>query len=153
MLNKETSQALKKLIAEQDFICLSTINLAGMPETRAMINLANPKLFPNIQSYFTYETLIAYFSTHTFSDKMQHIAKQSNSSLYYYNEKTIEGLILFGKLSIVTNKKTKKDFWQDSWTMYYPEGVDDATYTLLKFTPKSYKYYNGKGEHFSGPLA
>ena len=151
MLNKDVSQALKKLIAEQDFICFSTINPEGMPEARAMINLANPKLFPKVQGYFADESFLAYFSTHTASEKMKHLARQSRSSVYYYNTK-IEGLSLFGETSVVTDKMIKKDFWQDNWTMYYPEGVEDATYTLLRFTPASYKYYNGKGEFFSGVI-
>jgi len=153
MLSKDIAQALKRLVAEQDFICLSTVNQDGMPETRAMINLASPKLFPNLQGYFADERFSAYFSTNTSSEKMKHIAGQSNASVYYYNEKTIEGLSFFGQLTIVTDKETKKGFWQDDWTMFYPEGVEDPSYTLLKFTPRIYKYYNGKGEFFSGNIA
>lgn len=149
MLEKELAKAFKNLIANQEWICLSSINSSGMPETRAMINLGNPKLFPMLQAFFA-DSFAAYFSTNTHSEKIQQLAANSKASVYYYNAGTFEGLLLMGEMETVTDKQIKKDFWQDNWTMYYKEGVNDPDYTLLKFIPLNYKYYNGKFEVISG---
>lgn len=149
MLAKELDQAFKNLTTNQEWICLSSVNASGMPETRAMINLANPKLFPTLQKFFA-DGFAAYFSTNTSSEKMQQLTANSKASAYYYNAGTFEGLLLMGEMEIITDKRMKKDFWQDNWTMYYKKGVDDPDYTLLKLIPRSYKYYNGNFEVKSG---
>ncbi len=151
MIKKELVPAFKNLIKTQDWICLSTVNSKGLPETRAMINLANPKLFPSVQKYFD-DSLMAYFSTNTSSEKMEQLALNNKASVYYYNPETFEGLLLMGTLEIIEEMKIKKDFWQDSWTIYYKKGLNDPDYTLLKFNPSGYKYYNGKLECVSGSL-
>ena len=149
MIEKELVEAFKKLTTNQEWICLSTVNPNGMPETRTMINLANPGLFPSLQSFFA-DGFTAYFSTNTSSEKIRHLASDKKSSVYYYDSQTFEGLLLMGEMETVTDRRIKESFWQDNWTMYYKIGVDDPDYTLLKFNPRSYKYYNGKLEVKSG---
>lgn len=149
MIEKELAKAFKSLTTNQEWICLSSVNASGTPETRAMINLANPKLFPTLQKFFG-EGFTAYFSTNTSSEKMQQLAINNKSSVYYYSAATFEGLLLMGEMATITDKQTKADFWQDNWTMYYKKGVNDPDYTLLKFTPRSYKYYNGNFEVKAG---
>ncbi len=151
MVEKELAKAFRSLAENQEWVCLSTVNSSGMPETRAMINLANPKLFPTLQKFFT-DDFTVYFSTNTGSEKIRQLTSNRKASIYYYNPETFEGLLLMGETETVTDRQTKKDFWQDSWIMYYKEGVNDPDYTLLKFNSSSYKYYNGKLELKSGNL-
>ena len=43
----------------------------------------------------------------------------------------------------------KKMIWRDGDTMYYPGGVTDPDYCVLKFTAQSGRYYaNFKSEDF-----
>lgn len=153
MLNAELSQVFTKFIAEREYICLSTINQKGEPETRAMLNLGNEKLFPDLRKFYCDGRFAAYFSTNTESDKMSQIAELKTASVYYYDEKTFEGLLFVGDIFAVTDKKTKKEFWQDGWTFFYPDGVEDPTYTLLEFVPKSYKHYDGNGNFHIGDIS
>lgn len=148
-LGDDLAQALKRLAENPDFICLSTVNANGVPETRAMINLGNPTLFPDLRNFFTGD-FAAYFSTNTSSEKMSQLAPGKMSSVYYFDPKTIEGLLIVGELEIVEDKKTKAGFWQEGWMMYYKGGVDDPDYTLLRLAPRSYKYYNGNFEVIAG---
>ena len=150
MIEKEMYQTFKNLTQNQKWILLSNINTDGIPETRAMINLANPKLFPNLQQFFD-DSFTAYFSTATRSDKIGQFTVNSNASIYYYDEK-MEGLLLMGNMEIIMDQKVKEEFWQDSWTMYYPKGVTDPDYSLLKFTPDSYKFFGGLNIYKAGNL-
>ncbi|MDR2425633.1 MAG: pyridoxamine 5'-phosphate oxidase family protein [Endomicrobium sp.] len=139
-----------RILSEQaEFVLLSTINEDDFPETRAMLNLRNKEMFPNLQVYFA-DDFICYFSSNTASQKLNQILYSDKASVYYVNPKTFEGLLLKGKLEIIKDKALKNDFWQDNWTMYYKGGIDDPDYSLLKFTPAEYKYYNGDFKVSSG---
>lgn len=151
MIDNDLAKTFKNLIANQEWNCLSNVNPSGMPETRAMINLGNPRLFPALQTFFA-EGFPAFFSTNTSSEKMQQLAANNNASVYYYSAETFEGLLLMGTVETVTDPQTKAAFWQDNWTFYYKKGASDPDYTLLKLTPRSYKYYNGNFEVKSGDL-
>lgn len=146
LLNK-----FKILTGESEFAFLSTVNENDFPETRAMLNLRNSKMFPSLQLYFK-DDFVTYFSSNTASQKLNDILDGNKSSVYYVNPKTFEGLLLKGTIEIIKDKALKKDFWQDNWTMYYKGGVEDPDYSLLKFTPVDYKYYNGDFKVSSGTL-
>jgi len=135
----------------QEISYLSTINEQDVPETRAMLNLANTANFPKLQKFLKTGTI--YFTTNTSSSKMRHIAKNNNASVYFGDNRTFQGLLFTGEIEIVSSKKTKQDFWQDGWTMYYPKGSTDSEYQILKFTAEKYKYYDGKFEVFAGAIA
>ena len=46
-------------------------------------------------------------------------------------------------------RKRKEMIWQEGDTMYYPEGVTDPDYCVLKFTATSGRFYSGfKSESF-----
>ena len=151
MIEKDLANVFKNIITSQEWIFLSSVNAEGMPETRTMINLANPRLFPKLQSFFA-EGFTTYFSTNTSSEKVRQFSVNRNASVYYYNAATFEGLLLLGDIEIVTDQKIKEGFWHDNWTMYYKNGVHDPDYTLMQFTPHSYKYYNGNFQVTSGKI-
>jgi general stress protein 26 len=50
--------------------------------------------------------------------------------------------MLGGSVEIVDDKELKKTIWLDWWTRYYPEGVEDPDYTLLRLEPKNTRYYH-----------
>ena len=137
-------EKFKVLIKQSELVFLSTVDCDGFPETRAMLNLRNEKMFPNLQQYFK-DGFVAYFSSNTASQKINDILDNSKASAYYVNPKSAEGLLLKGNIEIIKNNKLKKDFWQENWTAYYKYkgGAEDPFYSLLKFTPTEYKYYNG----------
>ena len=144
-------EGFESLGENAEFVFLSTINKEGFPETRAMLNLRNTKMFPGLKQYFS-GNLISFFTTNTSSKKVTHIFRDNKASVYYVNGKTFEGLLLTGTVEIVKDSALKKDLWQENWTMYYSKDVDDPDYALLKFVPSQYKYYNGNFEVSSGSL-
>ena len=50
----------------------------------------------------------------------------------------------------VSHSTSKEMIWHEGDTMYYPEGVTDPDYCVLKFTAFSGRYYSGfKSEDFT----
>lgn len=53
-------------------------------------------------------------------------------------------------MEVLTDPASKEMIWQEGDTMYYPEGVTDPDYCVLKFTAISGRFYsNFKSESFT----
>ena len=140
------------MFSVNSFIDLCTINEDGTPEVRAMLNLRNAEICPHLISKFKDDNLVFYFTTNTSSSKIKQIRKNKKASVYASDARTFEGLLLLGVIEEEKDKKTKDGLWHDSWKMYYPDGKDGGDYSILRFTPKSYKYYDGKFNVQQGAL-
>ena len=58
--------------------------------------------------------------------------------------------MLRGTMEVLTDPASKEMIWQEGDTMYYPEGVTDPDYCVLKFTAISGRFYsNFKSESFT----
>lgn len=49
--------------------------------------------------------------------------------------------MLKGIMEPLEDTKSKKMIWQEGDTLYYPKGVTDPDYCVLKFTAESGRYY------------
>lgn len=47
-----------------------------------------------------------------------------------------------GTMEVLKDAKYKEMIWQDGDTMYYPKGVTDPDYCVLRFTAKKGRYYS-----------
>jgi general stress protein 26 len=50
--------------------------------------------------------------------------------------------MLKGMLEVLTDAASKEMIWKDGDTMYYPGGVNDPDYCVLRFTASSGRYYS-----------
>lgn len=58
--------------------------------------------------------------------------------------------MLRGNMEVLTDAESKEKLWCDGDTEYYPGGVTDPDYCVLKFTAISGRYYsNYKSEEFT----
>jgi general stress protein 26 len=130
---------------------LSTVNPNGYPETRAMLNLFNPEMFPKLKKYFDND-FVFYFTTNTSSEKIKHTILNKKASIYFVQANSFGGLLFTGEIKIVKDNKVKQNLWQEGWTMYYKGGVEDPDYAVLRFQAKIYKYYNGQFEVVTGEV-
>ena len=132
-----------KLMEESKAAYLTTIDLNGAPITRAMLNLRNKEQFPEFSSFFKKKEnkFLIYISTNTSSSKITHIEQNPTINVYFCDPDDFKGVMLGGKAEVVADKKLKHEIWRDWWTRYYPEGVDDPDYTLLRLNPKNLRYY------------
>lgn len=52
-------------------------------------------------------------------------------------------------MEVLETKEAKEMCWREGDTMYYPKGVADPDYCILKFTAEKGRYYsNFKSENF-----
>lgn len=138
-------QAIKlsvDLMNSAGLVYLSTVNSSGFPETRALLNLRNAKQFPGLVNLSNESSLETYLTTNTSSMKMKSIMENPKVCLYYCKEDEQRGLMLGGVMEIVTDMDIKKALWQDNWTIFFPGGVTDPDYTMLRLRPVVAKGYH-----------
>jgi general stress protein 26 len=123
---------------------LTTIDSNGYPITRAMFNLRNTEQFPELSSFFTKleNTFTIYISTNTSSSKIGQITKNPKISIYFCEPEDFKGVMFGGDAEIIDDMESKKAIWLDWWTRYYPKGLEDPDYILIKLEPKIARIYH-----------
>ncbi len=112
------------------FIC--SIDDEDYPNVKAMLK---PRKRNGIKEF--------YFSTNTSSMRVKQYLNNPNASIYFYHKGLIKyvGVMLIGKMEVLTDQKTKNMIWEKGDTMFYKKGVTDSDYCVLKFTSESGRYY------------
>ncbi|MFX1389830.1 MAG: pyridoxamine 5'-phosphate oxidase family protein [Promethearchaeota archaeon] len=147
----EAKKLSLELIETTKTVILSTIDSKGYPITRALTNVRNKERYPQLVSFFRKQknrfTII--FSTNTSSSKIEHIKKNPKNCVYFCDPDDFRGLLLRGDLQIVNDLDTKKEFFLETSIKFYPKGVEDPDYTILRLEPKNAKlYYKLKETNF-----
>lgn len=132
-----------ELMEESKAAILTTMDPDGFPITRAMFNLRNKEQFPEFSEVFKKELnqFTIYISTNTSSSKVAHLSKNPNMCVYFCDSDDFKGLMLGGSAEIINDIELKKLIWLDWWTRYYPKGIEDPDYTLLRMEPKNVRFY------------
>ena len=140
---EEVKKSALKLISESKAAYLTTIDSDGFPITRAMFNLRNKEQFPEFSEFFLNQEDIftIYISTNTASTKVEHLKDNPFMCVYFCDADNFQGFMLGGSVEFVIDIKVKKNIWLDWWTKYYPKGIEDQDYTLLRLNPKTARYY------------
>ena len=53
-----------------------------------------------------------------------------------------KGMMLRGTMEVLTDAKSKEMIWREGDTEYYPGGVTDPNYCVLKFTATDGRFYS-----------
>jgi general stress protein 26 len=132
------------LMNTADAAYLTTIDVNGYPETRAMLNLRNGRKYPGLKSLFSHQNdgLPIYFTTNASSPKVSRIRENPRACSYYSRPDEWRGLMVAGRLEIVGDEQIKNAIWQEAWTMYYPGGVEDPDYAVLRLLPAFIQGYH-----------
>lgn len=130
-MNSEVMEKSSALVGRSFTGILGTVDENGIPQLKAMIKTA------------AIELKEFWFCSNTSSKRVVQIQKTPNASLYFYDEKTFEGLMLTGKAQISYDDAKRKEFWNDGMKIYYPLGCTDPDYALIKFTAYRGNYYHG----------
>lgn len=133
-----------ELMKVSEAVYLTTIGSDGFPETKAMLNLRNVKNYPGLKDMFQKqgEDFLTYFTTNRSSPKIERIKKNHKACVYYCKPEEWRGMNISGTIEVIDDTKIKGEMWQDNWNMYYPMGVEDPDYTLLRLKPRSIKGYH-----------
>jgi len=133
-MSKET---IEKMIDQIGVSIISSIDESGFPNTKAML----PHRKREGVSVF-------YFTTNTSSMRVKQYHSNNKACIYFFDKKYFRGIMIIGIMEVLTDQKTKDMIWQDGDTMYYPLGVTDPDYCVLKFSAKKLRIYqNFKSEN------
>ena len=117
---------------------LSSVDKAGYPNTKAMLS---PCKRDEIKTF--------YFHTNTSSMRVMQYKQNKKACLYFCDRRFFRGVMLIGEVEVLEDEKIKKELWKDDYVMYYPKGVTDEDYCILKFNAIKGRYYrNFKSEDF-----
>lgn len=130
-MDSEIIEKSSALVSRSFTGVLGTVDENGIPQLKAMIKTAAGRLKE------------FWFCSNTSSKRVAQIQKNPNASLYFFDEKTFEGLMLTGKAEVTYDDAKRKEFWNDGMKIYYPLGCTDPDFALIKFTASKGNYYHG----------
>ena len=64
------------------------------------------------------------------------------ASIYFCDAKGFKGMMLRGTMEVLTDTKSKEMIWHNGDEQYYPGGVTDPNYCVLKFTASDGRFYS-----------
>lgn len=128
---KNPEQTIKNLIEKQSVSFIASISEKGYPNMKAMLP---PRKITGIKEF--------WFTTNTSSMRVSQYQKNPNASIYFYDKRFFRGVMLIGTMEVLEDDDTKQMIWREGDTMYYPQGVTDPDYCVLKFTALEGRYYS-----------
>lgn len=102
--------------------------------------------YPNIKAMFKVEAeglKTIWLSTNTSSKRVFQFKESPKACLYFVNQSEFKGLMLVGDMEVLTDIESRKRLWSEGCEVYYPLGVEDPDYSVLRFTAKWGNYYHG----------
>ena len=126
---------VKELIAQMadklPIAYISSVDQDGFPWTKAMLK---PRKREGIKAF--------YFTTNTFSIRVAQYKANPKASIYFCDAKGFKGMMLRGTMEVLTDAASKEMIWHDGDEQYYPGGVTDPNYCVLKFTATDGRFYS-----------
>lgn len=120
-----------ELIRRSKIAMIGTNDDEGYPNIKAMLNLLNDGM----------KTI--WFSTNTSSKRVAQILNDKRASVYYVDQDNFTGLMLIGDMEALQDEISRKKLWSEGCEKYYPQGIYDPDYSVLKFTAKKANFYHG----------
>ena len=136
---RDAEKTIGNLIDKQGVAFIASVSEDGFPNMKAMLS---PRRREGIREF--------YFTTNTSSMRVAQYRANPNASIYFYDKRFFRGVMLVGKMEVLEDAASKEMIWREGDTMYYPGGVTDPDYCVLKFTARSGRYYaNFKSQTFA----
>jgi general stress protein 26 len=136
---RDPEKTIGSLIDKASVSIISSVSEDGYPNTKAMLA---PRLREGLRHM--------YFTTNTSSLRVAQYRKNPKACVYFFNQRYYKGVMLEGTMKVLRDRKSREMIWLDGDEMYYPGGVDDPDYCVLKFTSVKGRYYSDfKSEDFA----
>lgn len=127
---RDAEKTIGNLIDKQGVSFIASISEDGFPNLKAMLP---PRKRTGICEF--------YFTTNTSSMRVAQYRKNPKASIYFFDKRFFRGVMLIGRMEVLEDSASKEMIWRDGDTMYYPGGVTDTDYCVLKFIAESGRYY------------
>lgn len=135
---RDTEKTIGNMIDKIGVSIISSVDEDGFPNTKAMLP---PRKREGIKHI--------YFTTNTSSMRVSQYTNNPKACIYFCDKRFFRGVMLTGIMEVLKDNASKEMIWRDGDEMYYPEGVEDPDYCVLKFTANKGRFYsNFKSEDF-----
>ena len=135
---RDSVKTIGNMIDKTTVSIISSVDQAGFPNSKAMLP---PRKREGIKHLF--------FTTNTSSMRVKQYTDNPKACVYFFDKRFFRGVMLRGTMEVLQDKASKKMIWKDGDEMYYPQGVTDPDYCVLKFTARDGRYYSHfKSENF-----
>jgi len=127
----DADSTIGNLIDRAGVSIIGSIDQDGFPNAKAMLP---PRKREGIRRFF--------FTTNTSSMRVEQFSCSPKACLYFFDHRFFKGVMLKGTMEVLQDASTKRMIWRDGDEMYYPGGVADADYCVLRFTAESGRRYS-----------
>ena len=135
---KDPEQTIGNLIDKQSIAFIASVDGDGFPNMKAMLS---PRKRNGLREI--------WFHTNTPSMRVAQYRENPKASVYFCDRRFFRGAMLTGTMEVLEDAAIKEALWEPGDTLYYPGGVTDPDYCVLKFTAFRGRYYsNFKSEDF-----
>lgn len=128
---KNPEQTIGNLIDKQSVSFIASVSEDGFPNMKSMLP---PRKRTGIKEF--------WFTTNMSSMRVAQYRENPNASIYFCDKRFFRGVMLTGQMEVLEDADTKQMIWHEGDTMYYPQGVTDPDYCVLKFTAAKGRYYS-----------
>lgn len=128
---RDIEKTIGNLIDKQGVSYISSIDNEGFPNMKAMLP---PRKREGIKTF--------YFTTNTSSMRVSQYRVNPSASIYFCDKRFFRGVMLIGTMEVLEDSDSKEMIWQNGDSMYYPKGVTDPDYCVLRFTARKGRYYS-----------
>jgi len=132
MANFINLEKIKRFISKRKVAFITSIDDEEFPNVKAMLR---PSKIEGLKTF--------YFSTNTSSIRVHQYRVNPKACIYFFRKGLIkyQGVMLRGTMEVLENEEIKRELWRFYDKMFYPQGVTDPDYCILKFTATSGRYY------------
>lgn len=135
---RDSVKTIGGIIDKSGTAMIGSVDGEGFPNMKAMLP---PRKREGISEF--------YFTTNTSSMRVKQYLENPKASIYFYDKRFYRGVMLKGTMEVLTDSKSKEEICREGDEIYYPLGVTDSDYCVLKFTAQSGRYYsNFRSEDF-----
>ena len=136
---RDPVQTIGNLIDKQSVAYIGSVDGEGFPNVKAMLPPRNREGLS-----------VFYFTTNTSSRRVAQYRENPKACVYFCDKRFFRGVQLLGTAEVLEDDETKREIWREGDTMYYPGGVTDPDYCVLRFTVTRGRYYsNFSSEDFT----
>ncbi|MDR1387951.1 MAG: pyridoxamine 5'-phosphate oxidase family protein [Propionibacteriaceae bacterium] len=124
----------------------STIGNLIDKQTTAFIASVDADGFPNLKAMLAPRERVGlrefWFTTNTSSMRVAQYRACPLAAIYFMDRRFFRGVMLRGRMEVCEDDRTKRMIWREGDTQYYPLGVTDPDYCVLRFIAADGRYYS-----------
>lgn len=127
---RNPEESLGRLIDKQTVAYIASVDADGFPNMKAMLA---PRKREGLRVF--------HFTTNASSMRVSHFRANPKGSIYFCDRRFYRGVMLLGYFQVLEDAANKEAIWLDGDERYYPLGVTDPDYCVLKFMAHEGRYY------------